>query len=33
VFVELPGASHLAPFTHATGVATALLDFFASMMP
>ena len=29
-YVELPGASHLAPFTHAADVAAVLVDFFAS---
>jgi thioesterase CepJ len=29
-FVEVPGASHLAPFTHPAPVATHLLDFFAA---
>lgn len=28
-FVEIPGASHLAPFTHAEEVASVLVDFFA----
>jgi pimeloyl-ACP methyl ester carboxylesterase len=28
-FVEIAGASHLAPFTHADAVAAALLEFFA----
>jgi thioesterase CepJ len=28
-FVEIPGASHLAPFTHAAEVVAALVDFFA----
>jgi thioesterase CepJ len=27
-FVEIAGASHLAPFTHADAVAVALVDFF-----
>jgi thioesterase CepJ len=29
-FVEVPGASHLAPFTHPGAVGTHLLDFFAT---
>jgi thioesterase CepJ len=28
-YVEIPGASHLAPFTHAVAVADALIDFLA----
>jgi thioesterase CepJ len=27
-YVEIPGTSHLAPFTHADAVADALIDFF-----
>lgn len=29
-YVEIPGASHLAPFTHADAVTDALVEFFAS---
>jgi pimeloyl-ACP methyl ester carboxylesterase len=30
-FVEIPGASHLAPFTHPTEVADALVQFFGEV--
>ena len=30
-FVEIPGASHLAPFTHVDAVMATLTDFFASV--
>jgi thioesterase CepJ len=32
-YVEIPGASHLAPFTHPVAVADALIDFLGSESP